>query len=135
MARSKRDIEAYLVGLNKSWELVGDGTYLIRSNEDETPVVVRIAGNVLVCRITIGDAPDNQPALEAKLYRKMLSLNATDLLYCSYGLDGQQIVLSAALEMENLDLNELEAVLADMDLAVLRHIPSLRELVRGTTER
>jgi hypothetical protein len=137
MARSKRDIEAYLVGLNKSWEEVGEGTYLVRSSGDEnaTPVVLQLSEKVLLCHVTIGDAPKGLPEQELELYRKLLILNSTDLLYCSYGLDGEQIVLSAALEMENLDINELEAVLADMELALLRHVPVLRDLARGDTTK
>ena len=135
MARTKRDIEAYLVGLSKVWESLDDQTYLVRSSENETPVVLRIADNVLVCRATIGDAPENQPERELEIYRKMLTLNSTDLLYCSYGLDGKQIVLSSALEMENLDFNELEAVLADIELALVRHVPLLRKLARPESEQ
>ncbi len=38
------------------------------------------------------------------------------------------MVLTGALELENLDLNELEAVLSDIDLALARHVPTLHEL-------
>jgi len=36
--------------------------------------------------------------------------------------------LSAALELENLDYNELGAVVAEFDLAVAQQLPKLREL-------
>jgi len=48
-------------------------------------------------------------------------------MHVAYGLEGDTIVLSAALELENLDLNELEALLSDVDLALARHVPTLRE--------
>ena len=40
------------------------------------------------------------------------------------------VVLAAALELENLDLNELEAVLNDIEMALARHVPSLVEAGR-----
>ena len=61
----------------------------------------------------------------------LLELNAGKLLHTAYGLDGDNIVLSSALELENLDTNELEAVLADVDMALAEHVPSLHELVQN----
>jgi hypothetical protein len=37
-------------------------------------------------------------------------------------------VCSAALPLDNLDLNELEAILSDLDLALARHVPTLHDL-------
>jgi len=68
--------------------------------------------------------PDHRPVM-----RRLLEFNQSDLLHAAYGLEGDRILLGAALELSNLDLNELEAVLADMDLAMSEHVPVLRELV------
>ncbi|PIE05786.1 MAG: hypothetical protein CSA75_02940 [Sorangium cellulosum] len=127
MARTERDLEAYLHALGKSWNKLEDGTYVI-GKEDRAPTAVRVTGTLLVARVLIGDAPSGKPETEAKLFRRLLQLNATELVYSSYGLESGHILLSAALEMENLDLNELEAVLSDIDLGVVRHVPELREL-------
>ena len=48
-------------------------------------------------------------------------------MHISYGISGESVVLTAALELENLDINELEAVLSDVDLALARHVPILFE--------
>ncbi len=127
MARTQRDIEAYLLSLGKSWDKLEDGTYVVHWG-DETPTALRISGSLVVARVFIGDAPQSQVETEVRLYRRLLQLNASELVYCSYGLEGSHIVLSAALELENLDLNELEAVLADIELALVRHVAELREL-------
>lgn len=127
MARTTRDVEAYLQALGKSWDKLEDGTYVVHRG-DKAPTALRLSGPLLVARVFIGDAPKDKLETEAKLFRRMLQLNATELVYSSYGLEGEHIVLSAALELENLDLNELEAVLADIDLALIRHVAELREL-------
>jgi hypothetical protein len=64
------------------------------------------------------------------VFRKLLELNATELLHASYAVDGDFIVLGSALELDNLDLNELEAVLADLDMAVSEHVVALHDLVQ-----
>ena len=71
-------------------------------------------------RVHIGDVKHGDADLP--LFKRLLQLNAKGLVHCSYGLDddasGGRIVLSSALELENLDFNELEATL-DRD----RHRP------------
>ncbi len=69
----------------------------------------------------------NEVDVRTRLTKK-IELNATDLLHAAYGLQGDRIVLSAALEADNLDLNELEATLADMGMALSKHVPFLREM-------
>jgi len=127
MARTERDVEAYLQALGKSFDKLEDGTYVVHRGE-EAPTALRIQGPLLVARLFIGDAPKDKPEIEANMYRRLLQLNASELVYCSYGLENGHIVLSAALELENLDLNEIEAVLADIDLALARHLAELRDL-------
>jgi hypothetical protein len=128
MARTARDIDAYLNQLGRHYDVVGEGTFAINSGTDTPPIALRIASPMVEVRVLIGRAPETNPTAELGLYRKMLQLNATELLFCAYGLVDGELVLGAALELENLDLNELEAVLADIDLALARHVPLLREL-------
>lgn len=127
MARTERDVEAYLQALGKSWDRLEDGTYVVRKG-DAPATALRMSGALLVAQVFIGDAPRGKAETEAKLFRRLLQFNASELVYCSYGLENGHIVLSAALELENLDLNELEAVLSDIDLALVRHVAELREL-------
>ncbi len=130
MARTERDIEAYLLALGKPHEKVQEGTYLIQIGAGAPPVALRITGQVVVLRLLVGQPPPEGPA-QAALFRRLLELNASELMYSAYGLEDGRIVLGAALELDNLDLNELEAVLADIDLAIARHVPKLRELKAG----
>ena len=70
------------------------------------------------------------PALEARLFRRLLELNATDLVYVAFGIENARIVIDAALDLSSLDLNELDGVLANLDLAIAEHVPHLREIVK-----
>lgn len=130
MARSNEDIEAYLLRLNRRYEQSDDGTYLIAGDSGQPPVAVRIAEPVVLIQVDIGDAPSGDAAQESKFFRKLLELNSTDLVHAAYALEGNRVVLAAALELENLDLNELEAVLAGIDVALVQHVPLLRDLTK-----
>ena len=127
MIQSSDDLEGYLLRLERRFERAEDGTYLLSMGADRPLVALRVAAPVLVAQVDIGQAPADDRA-GAVLFRKLLVLNATALVHAAYGIEGNNIVLSAALELKNLDLNELEAVLADLDMALANQVPTLREI-------
>jgi hypothetical protein len=128
MVKSHEDLEVYLQRLGLRYESNEDGTFLVGVASGQSPVAVRIEPPVVVLEVSIGEAKTEDLAGEARLFRRLLELNATDLLHSAYGLQGSRIVLSAALAADNLDLNELEATLADMGMALSKHVPGLREM-------
>jgi hypothetical protein len=125
--RTVKDIEAYLGRLNRQFHPVeGEtSTFLISSGEQFPPVALRVDPPLVVLRVHIGDVPKGEPT---GLFRKLLQLNAKALVHSSYGIDEARIILSAALELENLDFNELEATLDEIDLALAEHVPLLSDL-------
>jgi hypothetical protein len=130
MVKSDEDLEMLLSRLERRFERLDNGTFLVAVGANLAPVAIRIATPVLVTQVEIGNAPRGDAGLEAKVFRKLLELNALDLLHAAYALEGDRIVLTAALELENLDLNELEAVLADLALALSKHVPMLLEMTQ-----
>ena len=128
MVKSREDLEAYFERLGLRYESLDDGTFLVGVAPGQSPVAVRLESPVVVLQVSIGQEPVGDLAREARLLRRLLELNASDLLHAAYGLQGSKIVLSAALEAGNLDLNELEATLADMGMALSKHVPGLREM-------
>jgi hypothetical protein len=126
MIQADADLEAYLTRLERPFERLGDGTYVIGSGVGRPLVALKLAPPVLVVRAEIGNVSPGDAA--AKLFKKLLELNASALLHAAYGLEGERIVLSSALELASADLGELEAVLADVDLALSEHVPVLRDL-------
>lgn len=129
MVQSNEDLEAYLNKLERRCEALEDGTFLVAVSPNGPPLAVRLEPPVVLMQVRIGDVPGGDAIVEARLFRRLLELNATDLVHAAYGLDGGSIVLSAALAADNLDLNELEAALADIGMALSEHVPELRDLV------
>lgn len=130
MLKTDEDLEGLLTKLERHFERIANGTFLVAVGSNLAPVALRIATPVLVAQVAIGESPKDDPAREATVFRKLLQLNASDLLHASYALEDGRIVLIAALELENLDHNELEAVLADMGMAQSKHVGMLRELMK-----
>ena len=122
--RSNKDVEAYLLRMEKRWQEAGDGTYVVQL-EGGSSLAIKCAAPLVLARVELGDVAK---AKREQLYEHVLRLNATALVHTAYGLDGDRVVLSAALELENLDYNELDAVVAEFDLAVSQQLPKIREL-------
>jgi hypothetical protein len=85
---------------------------------------------VLVAQLQVGPLPRLGDRALATYLRRLLELNASGLLHSAFALEADQIVLTAALELQNLDANELAAVLADLDMALSEHVPSLVALAQ-----
>jgi len=125
--RTERDVEAYLEASGRRYEPVKDrpGLYLVTGAHD-IQTAVRVEAPLVVARVHIGELPTSGDL--APLLRKLLEHNAGTLIHTSFGLDGTSIVLAAALPLENLDRNELEAILDEIDMSLARDVPALRSL-------
>jgi hypothetical protein len=125
--RTEKDVEAYLYRLKRRFGGLDDqpGTFLVETTGGLPPVALRVAPPLVVLRVQIGDLKGG--ADHTPLFRRLLELNARQLVHSSYGLDDEHVVLSSSLELENLDFNELQATLDEIDVALAQHV---RELVR-----
>jgi hypothetical protein len=65
------------------------------------------------------------PADQAALNRRLLEVNASDLLHGSYGIDGDAVVLTEALELSYLDFDEFLAAYESMTLSLASHMREL----------
>ena len=130
MALSLEDIEGYLQQLERRFEKLEDGTLLVFMGTGRPPVAMRVAPPVAVLQVGITDAPASEAKHHAELYRRLLELNANDLVHAAYGIEKDRVVLAAALDLDNLGFTELEAVLADIDMALANHVPELHGLLQ-----
>jgi hypothetical protein len=75
-------------------------------------------------RVKVMSQPSNADAA-ATLNRRLLELNATDLVHGSYGIENKAIVMTEALELSHLDFEEFLAAYESITVALASH---LREL-------
>ncbi len=101
---------------------VEPGLWAVQPGGDfDLTVVVHHSPPVVVLRVKVMNLPGKSEAL----CRRLLELNATDLLHGSYGIQNGEIVLTEALELANLDYEEFQASYESITLALASH---LREL-------
>jgi hypothetical protein len=126
MPRNLEDVENFLLAMGRSYES-SDGTLVLLPTETRPPIAIRVQPPIVEIQLAVGAVPADA-ARQLPLFRKLLELNATDLAHAAYALENDQIVIESSLSLDNLDRNELEAVLSDIDMALLRHLAALREL-------
>jgi len=125
--KSAEDIESYLLRMGVTAETIKPGIWIVKI--DGSALVVSIAGPVVAFRLKVMDLPRTG---REELYRTLLSLNTNEMVHGAFGLEGDTVVMVHALELENLDLNEFQAVVDDMSMAIAKHHPSLARFVSTT---
>ena len=125
---TREDIEGFLDRLSADGaghNELQPGMWIVRpGGELDSDVVVHYSPPVLLLRLKVMDLPRDERTL-ATLSRRLLQLNASELVHGSYGIEGNAIVLTEALELSHLDYEEFLASYESMTLALAAH---LREL-------
>ncbi|HKU61894.1 MAG TPA: hypothetical protein VJQ44_11800 [Gemmatimonadales bacterium] len=91
---------------------------------DDAEVVVHFAPPVVILRVRVMELPGSEPR-RSELFRQLLEYNARELVHGSYGLEGDHVVLTDTLELENLDFSEFEASFDSITLALASHLGAL----------
>jgi hypothetical protein len=87
-------------------------------------VVVSLAPPVVILRVRVMEVPKDATA-RADLFRQLLEYNARELVHGSYGVEGDHVLLTDTLELENLDYTEFEASFDSITLALASHFTAL----------
>jgi hypothetical protein len=123
--RTKDDIERYLLDLDTPYESLGNGMYKLTDDEDDSNdegILVCVNDPLIIFSVRLMKVPSKN--LEA-FYRKLLELNASELVAGAYGIAGDDVVITDTLQLENLDFNEFQASVESLALALRTHYPVL----------
>ena len=102
----------------------------IAKTPDDAEVVVHFAPPVVILRVRVMELPASEPR-RSELFRQLLEFNARELVHGSYGLEGNHVVLTDTLELEDLDFSEFEASFDSMTLALASHLTALAPYREG----
>jgi hypothetical protein len=121
MAENK--IEQYLIDLKYNYHELKPNLWLIDdSDHDLEGIVITYVDPLVVFRVQVMNVPrQNQEGF----FKKLLELNASDMINCAYGLEGEKVVITGSLEFETLDYNEFRATVDAIGLALTQHYPIL----------
>ena len=132
---TREDVEAFLDRLGSeaaTYSEVEPGLWLVRPGGPLAfDVVVTHNPPVLLLRVKVMPLPSSPDECSA-LSRRLLELNATDLLHGAYGIADDAVVLTEALELAHLDYEEFLAAYESMTLSLTSH---MRELAAFKEDR
>jgi hypothetical protein len=123
---SREDLESFLIRMDLDYEEVDPGMFLVRGRNHGFPVVVHHDESLLLIRMKLLDMADTNESPE--LYRKLLELNASELVHGAYGIEEGELIISDTLELETLDFYELQASMESIELAAATHMETIRDL-------
>jgi hypothetical protein len=125
---TKEDIEGFLDRLSADGAThteVESGLWVVKPGGAlDFDVVVNLTPPVVLLRVKVMSLPTNEQAL-ATLSRRLLEMNASELVHGSYGIEDESIVMTEALELSHLDFEEFQAAFESITVALASH---LREL-------
>jgi Tir chaperone family protein CesT len=127
---TREDLESYLDRLGVEYEEIDEGMWRLAPSEGASVVVKYEPPSLVLLRLKVMALPqDTDDPRLASFFRRLLELNATDIMHGSYGIETNEVVLSDALGLEDLDFSELRSSYESMVLAASSHTPGLSELV------
>ena len=134
---TREDVESFLLRMEQEVEEIEPGMWVAQAG-DGAKLVIHYSPPLLLLRAKLMEVPaDDQEC--AGLYRRLLELNATDLVHGAYGVEGDDVILTDALELENLDFNEFQAAVDSVQVALASHFevlaPFRTEREQGTGNR
>lgn len=125
---TREDIEGFLDRLSAEGATHSElepGLWVVRpGGAIDFDVVVTHNPPVMLLRVKVMPLPTDSSDL-ASLTRRLLELNATDLLHGSYGIDRDDVVLTEAMELAHLDYEEFQASYESITLSLTTHMREL----------
>ena len=116
-------IESYMINLGLTFEEIDESSWLINDEEKGLDqVTVFVAEPLVIVRVSVMDVPkENREAF----FEQLLTYNAADLVHGAYAIEDGKVVLVDTLEYDTMDIEEFQATLDAMGLALAQHFPVL----------
>ena len=135
---TKEEIEAFLNRLSAegaSYKEVKDGFWVVKPGGSlDFEMVVSYSPPVVILRVKVMDLPTAAGA-QAQLSRRLLEMNASDMVHGSYGIEQNAVVITEALELSHLDFEEFLVAYESIALALASHLREIGELGTSGTYR
>ena len=119
---TREDVESFLLRMEENVEEVEPGMWVVGS--DSAQVVIHHSPPILILRAKVMELPDDEEHC-SKLYRKLLELNAGDLVHGAYAIEERDVILTDTLPLENLEFSSLQASVDSIEVALASHLETL----------
>jgi hypothetical protein len=135
---TKEEVEAFLDRLSSegaSYKEVQPGLWVVKPGGSlDFDVVVHFSPPVVILRVNVMEFPKEESA-QAQLSRRLLEMNASDMVHGSYGIEQNAVVITEALELAHLDFEEFLAAYESIAIALASHLREIGSLGTSGTHR
>ncbi len=122
--KTNEDIENYLRQMGANFESPEEGLWVLKVEPSDLVLVMKHEPPILEFMVHVAKLP--QKNLEA-FFRQLLVWNATEVVHGAYGVIDDKVVVTTALQTENLDFNELQAAIEAIALQLQTHYAELKK--------
>lgn len=119
----KEKLEGYFIDLSIPFEAKEENVWVITDeSRGFENVIITADDQVVTLTVKVMKIPTVNKEV---FYETLLKLNATDLIHGAYAIEGNDIMLMDSLEGPTMDLEEIQASLDAISLALSQHYPVL----------
>jgi hypothetical protein len=116
-------VENYLINLGITFEQIDSTSWVINDEEKGLEQVAVISAEPLVViRVNVMDVPNSD---REAFFLALLELNAADLIHGAYAIENGEALLVDSLEYGTMDIEEFQASLDAIGLALAQHYEQL----------
>lgn len=114
-----QDIEAYLGASGYARQEVAERTWLLTQGDSADRIAVRLEQDLVLFRMKVLDLERvrDRPGL----FQALLQLNAAEMMHGAYGIADGAVVLTAAISLASMDLQELRHIVEEFNLSLHKH--------------
>lgn len=121
----KEKLEGYFIELSVPYEAKDDGLWIVNDEDKGVENLIVTADDQLVTlTVNVMKVPSSN---KEEFFETLLKLNATDMIHGAYGIEGNEVLLIDTLEGSTMDLEEIQASLDAVSLALSQHYTILSE--------
>lgn len=121
--RTIEDVESFLIRMGLPYEDLGNGLFVLHDETRPGDIAIKVEDPIVVFRAKVMAVPATR---REELYRTLLDMNAREMVHGAYGIEDDAIVMTEAMPLDNLDYNEVQAVIDDFSMVMTKHLPRLR---------
>ena len=125
---TRDDIESFLLRIDDAVEEIEPGMWVLGS--DSGRLVVHYSAPLLILRTKVLGVPASGERC-TELFRRLLELNASELVHGAYAIEEGDVILTDTLELDRLDFAGLQASVDSMQLALASHLEGLAPFRSG----
>jgi hypothetical protein len=119
---TREDVESFLMRMEESAEEVQPGMWVVGA--DGGGLVIHYSPPLLLLRMKVLAVPEEDEQCSG-LFRRLLELNATDLIHGAYAIEEGDVILTDTLDLETLDFKTFQSAVDSLQLTLASHLEGL----------